>query len=41
MKLRHVSHDAELVGEVVEQNVLNLYERRHPQAVLRRYKREF
>ena len=40
MKLRHVSHDAELVREVVKENVLDLYERRHPQAVLGSYKRE-
>ena len=40
MKLRHVSHDAELVREVVKENILDLYERRHPQAVLGSYKRE-
>ena len=31
---------AELVREVVKENVLDLYERRHPQAVLSSYKRE-
>ena len=41
VKLRHISHDTELVREVVEQDVLHLYQRRHPQVVLSSCKCKF
>ena len=35
MELRHIGHHAELVREVVEQDVLHLYQGRHAKVVFR------